>query len=365
MASFTSGDFAVIAGAVSLTSQIVRSNQSVIAITGNQTGLTLGLSQLIYVSSNTEPLTVGSFSTADIIPGRDLIIRNGGSRAVTFLHEDSSSTATNRLSLPYGLDVPLRPYDTYGFAYDNTLQRWVLHSGYEMTLLDPKYCASFYEEFLNSAGNGFNIIADLGWSLATSGGGSLQSAQGGANEYGTAKINCQTLNSYTVIGGSNTTYIPTNHGFMFETFLRPETLSNGTENADILVGLAPYNSTGTTAGGGIVNGIYFLYEQPSSANWQCCTVSSSSKTQNATSTVVSTSGQTHLRFVLNTAQNLVTFYINDMISSVNSISTNIPAAGTYLAPFIINKKTAGMTSFMSVYLDAWRGIRVGRVKRSN
>jgi alpha-tubulin suppressor-like RCC1 family protein len=74
-------------------------------------------------------------STATSIQGidatgntREIMIHNRSSAVVTLKHENSSATATNRLTLPGALDVALRAQDSAVLIYCTTDARWKLKS---------------------------------------------------------------------------------------------------------------------------------------------------------------------------------------------------------------------------------------------
>lgn len=80
----------------------------------------------------------GAFSVGGFAPGTSwaggnrVLLSNTTTHPVTLVHEDTGSTASNRISLPYGSSVvvPARP-NAIELAYDATIQRFVLaHSGF-------------------------------------------------------------------------------------------------------------------------------------------------------------------------------------------------------------------------------------------
>lgn len=102
-------------------------------------------------------------------------------------------------------------------------------------------------------------------------------------------------------------------------------LSNGTDRFQQIIGFgAAPNSVNK------VDGVYFLYDEggvatgsTASANWQCVTVSNSTRTYTTTSVAYPTSTYQNLRIEVNAAGTSVGFYIDNNLVATHT--TNIPA----------------------------------------
>lgn len=130
--------------------------------------------------------------------------------------------------------------------------------------------------------------------------------------------------------------------------VRFPTLSNSTQRYSFSIGLHDSVTINAT------DGIYFQYDDATSANWIMITFNNGVSTKTPTSTVVTANQWYRLRISVNSGATSVSYYINN--SLVGSISTNIPSGVSRLNQFkFMLLKSIGITSssadidYFSVY----------------
>lgn len=318
------------------------------AVGANQTAWDVGYASTVLASSSAA-YSIGGIANG--FAGRTIKIHNSGTYVLQIKHQDSSSTALNRIVCPYGLDWPLAPGLTFECWYDATAARWRLVDGWQRVLKDPQYGVEFLDDFFTGS---TAIVASgiVNWGGSISGNGLIQgNTSGNNNGYGFAKLSCDDVTSYARLTSPFITRI--RHGFMFETQLRVETLSTGSERANYIIGMCTTAATTITP----TDGIYFYYDLNVSANIYCGCSASGVQTVADTGVAVSTSFQV-LRWVLNSAHSSVDFFVGDMVTPVATITTNIPTSATAVHPFALYLKALGSATFNSIFLDSWHGIRV-------
>lgn len=325
---------------------MLQSVSSPTSIGADQTAWDVGTGSAILATSSAA-YSIGGF--ANPVGGRSFKVFNNGSYVLRIKHQDSTATAANRIICPHGLDWPLAPGECFEFWYDSTNSRFRLIDGWQQVLKNPQYGMEFVDDFFTGS---TAIIASgiVNWGGSISGNGLIQgNASGNNNGYGFAKINCDDVTSYARLTSPFITRI--RHGFLFETQLRVETLSTGSERANYIIGMCTPAATTITP----TDGIYFYYDLSVSANIYCGTSASGVQTVTDSTVAVSTSFQV-LKWVLNSAHDSVGFYVNGTLVATHT--TNIPTAATAIHPFVLYLKALGSATFNSIFLDSWRLIRV-------
>lgn len=141
----------------------------------------------------------------------------------------------------------------------------------------------------------------------------------------------------TVLGGGIT---------MMEWWVKTPALSDATDTYTFRCG-----GMDTTSGSDAVDGVYFEYIHSTSANWQMCCASNSSRTKTASSTAYAANTWVRLKWIANAAGTLVTFYVDDV--SIGTVSTNIPTGNArQFGPSIVVIKSAGTNSRV-FHADLW------------
>lgn len=121
-------------------------------------------------------------------------------------------------------------------------------------------------------------------------------------------------------GGSFNTLLVGQGRIMYETSVRFPVLSDGTETYSARFGLID------SVSGDAVDGVYFEYDQTTSANWRCCTSNNSVRTKNTSAVAVDTNFN-RLTIIVNAAGTSASFYLNGTEltgSAASPITTNFP-----------------------------------------
>jgi hypothetical protein len=203
-----------------------------------------------------------------------------------------------------------------------------------------------FEDFLTSwySGGSGMITSEYSWKTIQSGSPAF-TVQGAttpssSTHPGVLQITCSAAGDIGSISwgqfNTNTSapFATGNGQILFEALVNIVAISNGTDNNQFNIGLSD-----APAGTGSGNQIIFYYEVGTSTNWAIVCTSSSVYTTTVTSTPV-TAGWQHLKFVVNAAGTLVTFYVNGV--SIGTVSTNIPTAA--IAPMLSLRKTLGSSA---------------------
>lgn len=95
-------------------------------ITSNQNDYALAITtnDVFRISSDAARNITGI--TAGLFDGHAILLRNVGSFAITLKHQDTGSTAANRIISPWAGDVVISASSSMLLMYDNTLSRWVV-----------------------------------------------------------------------------------------------------------------------------------------------------------------------------------------------------------------------------------------------
>lgn len=141
----------------------------------------------------------------------------------------------------------------------------------------------------------------------------------------------------TVLGGGTT---------MMEWWIKTPALSDATDTYTFRCG-----GMDTTNASDAVDGVYFEYIHSTSANWQMCCASNSTRTKTASSTAYAATTWVRLKWIANAAGTSVEFFVDDV--SIGTVSTNIPTGNArQFGPSIVIIKSAGTTSRV-VHADLW------------
>ena len=191
------------------------------------------------------------------------------------------------------------------------------------------------------------------WKYMGSGTGNLSFSLGGT----ALRPGIQRLYTGTDITGLASIYLASSANFFLfgggiytiEGDINVQTLSDGTNTYYLRFGFGDlYNAD-------FVDGAYFEYYSPTSANWYRCTASNSTRTKTNTTIAVVAGTWTRLKVVVNAAGTSVEYFING--TSVGSNTTNIPTGtGRETGTFLQIIKTAGTTG-RTVDID-WAWIHV-------
>lgn len=213
------------------------------------------------------------------------------------------------------------------------------------------YTLSFHEEFAGTALPNYLTSTPNG-----SGSGLTNPVNGTYCQFSTGT----TATGWVALHPSIATFSsPTSpHVWAVETYFGGfSALSDGTNTYQFLSGVLGAVGNGVAAQ---FEGAYFLYDSQgvasgsaASANWQCVTAASSTRTYTTTSVAASTSANTKLRVELDKSAAEARFYINGTLVATHT--TNLTSASCRPAAQII--KSAGTTArtvFMDYYRFEWQ-----------
>lgn len=312
------------------------------------------VTDLVLVSADANGRTITGLAGGSA--ARVVRLLNNGTTDIIFTHQDSASTAANRLVLPYELAMVLRPGDCWTLIYDSTNSRWRLIAGYDGYVNDPAFVTDQFDDFSHGT-NSNGTFGTLGWSLNTNGGTYTHSTNE-SGRYGVVQIGSGTTSSgrgEVVSNNPTNVYVLGNQ--VFEAMVRVPTLAAaGATDYSVIIGWS--NNMSAAGGSGDQQQIAFVYNRSLSTNW--ATVTAGASQTRTDSGVAASTGWVRLKCVLNTALNSAKFYINDALVATHS--TNFPSSGPYAFKFgIWNSADASHTS-MPLQVDAWR-MRIFRTTR--
>lgn len=192
---------------------------------------------------------------------------------------------------------------------------------------DPSTTLAFYEDFTSGGYFGTGVVSsENAWASSVLGTGALSAGGAGitsdTNHPGVMELKVSANNDgagvVTGVFGStvNKPFFTGGGVLTYETLIYISALSNGTDNANVAVGIGNEPSWSALA-----NDLYFIYASSTSANWIMSCSKASSSTQTASSTAVA-AGWTKLKFVVNAAGTSVEFFVNG--ASIGTVVSNIP-----------------------------------------
>jgi hypothetical protein len=329
-------------------------------ITSNQNDYSLGdtnFQGMYTISSDANGRTITGLASGS--GGRVVRIMNTGSYDIIFSNQSTSSTAANRIQMPFDLDMVLRPNDCWTLIYDSVSSRWFVTSGYEGYASDPDFVTEMHDDFVWGT-NGNGTFGELGWSFNNNGGTCAITADE-TSYVGAAKISSgSTASGRGELVSNNPVNMSLPTGLIFEATVRFPTLSDSTSGVNAytaIVGIS--NSMSATGGTTTTQSIAFTYDRVNvGTNWTCLTANAS-RTATDSTVAVSTSYQ-RLKFVYNNAGTSCKFYINGNLVATNSAT--FPSSGPYSIKFgVWNDATASHTSLV-MYVENFK-MRVFRTTR--
>lgn len=203
----------------------------------------------------------------------------------------------------------------------------------------PIYSSSVFSDFCNSTNTAENVPSSF-----TSGTGSVVNKGDTNFNSGTTNgvLAIQTGTTTTGTAGENlcsgANIFFSNGQIIFETAIELPILSDGTDTYGVQWGL---NGSGTGSNFSPSSGVYFYYSSTiNSGQFQCISSSAGTATLNTSFTVVAATWY-RLKFIINSAGTLITFYVNDV--SQGTLNTHIPLT-TGCVSYAQILKSAGTTS---------------------
>ena len=90
-------------------------------LSANTNDWSIGTGDVFRISSSAAVNVTGIVAGSS---GQSILLTNVGSNAITFKHQSTSSTAANRLLIPWGGDCVIPADSSAVLAYDGTTSRW-------------------------------------------------------------------------------------------------------------------------------------------------------------------------------------------------------------------------------------------------
>jgi hypothetical protein len=188
----------------------------------------------------------------------------------------------------------------------------------------------------------FNAGAVAGYSFANSGAGTgstwvVSGTLIGPNRWGAASIatGTTTTGRGCAVGGLGQL---SDGATLCEFSIDPNVLSTVTDEYILETGFFD-NSGNNTAP---TEGVFFRYNRLVSTSWYAVNTNSSTETVTNTAVTVTAGVWTNFKFIINSADSSITFYINN--SLVATHTTNIPSGTANIKPAFRCVKSAGTTS---------------------
>jgi hypothetical protein len=224
-------------------------------------------------------------------------IFNASTYDIVLAHESTSSTAANRFNIPLGIDVTLRPGDTYTLTYDSVSSRWRV-SGYEEFLQDPNYVCHWHDDFVAGDPTGGGPIGSLDWTKNQSGSVTFAKYYAQTNCMGT--VDLQLGGSSSSIGISLDPQSELDGAAILETRVRFDGLSDSTNKYQALFGAGSLGVVSASFG--------IMYDKNVSDNW----VLYSGSYTAISSVAVAANTWYRIKVILNRQQNKLEGFINDV-----------------------------------------------------
>lgn len=211
------------------------------------------------------------------------------------------------------------------------------------TSMDLNSYIYLFDDFMGS-----NVVNGIGWSTTVSGtGAATGQTSGGAAASRVGIWNISTGTTTTGRGGviANSSGLFASGGsIVCRWAIQLPNLSDGTDTYNFQCGMGDNESTGDQT-----DGIYFLYDSTSSANWKTSTAAAGVRTQTASSTAVVAGAFVNLMMIVNAAGTNVDFYVNGVL--IGSNTTNIPNTSSTLFGFVCKIEKSAGTNARFVLFD--------------
>ncbi len=298
--------------------------RSQIACYGDYSSLSLSSDQNdLYIPDGTNTLRISSTSNITVNGllllnpnGTHINVINVGSRPIMFSHNDTNASSSNRILMPFELPMVLRPGDAWGFKYDSTNQKWILSDGYNGYLNDPRYCNTFFEDFIQTHTNIYTA--------ATASNGLVTSANmtGYEPSFGILRLYISGNVASRATLRSTSAFAIGSENFILEGDVRFNTLSDSTNRYRYGFGLVTASTTDIAP----ADSIMLNYNGPSGTTWIART--SRGSTAINTSGVATVALVNHLKIVYNKLPNgtgIVNYYVNGTGIATHSGALNIPS----------------------------------------
>lgn len=295
-----------------------------------------------------------SIDSTNAVDGEEVVIRNDstGDYLIMVLPENTTGTAAYRIA---GSDPWfLMPGDEMHLVRSATLSRWV-HSTSGLKNLAAQF--DIFSDFIGAPNGALtgafdNIGVLVSGTAATVDGvaGTTAAAGGNVNTtekpYGLARIDTGTAaTGRATIGGQVGLIVPAQGRGLFLCRIMPEALSTSGERFQLRCGIHD-----GAAGTDVTDGVYFEYDEATSADWRTCAAGGSTRTKNTVTGFTPTAGVYHwLGIWVNAAWNRVEYFYSSNSIDWTLFATaitdgNIPTA-TELPGFACTiNKTVGATA---------------------
>jgi hypothetical protein len=194
-----------------------------------------------------------------------------------------------------------------------------------------------FDDFISTT-----AVGGTGATNSSSGGGSVSIVSAESNHIGIASLSTGSSGSsgYSNIYWGSTNVYFGNGILNLEFLVRIPTLSTSSERYIIRAGFHDALNDDPT------NGIYFKYDESTSANWIFGTSNNGTRTETTSSTVVTENTWIKLKISINATASSVVYYINGI--SIGSITTNIPITNPSGIRYHIIKSVGSSTRLLQI-----------------
>lgn len=260
--------------------------------------------------------------------GKVLYVRNVGTKELLFTHQDTASSAANRLMLPYPVSFVLRPDDVYEFVYDNTTQRWVMAGGYDGFLKDPRYCTYLAEEFAGGSSVTTGTMGELG--LQLTGAGAISRTSADSSRWGSVYVSCaagQDKSLSTQSPSGSFTVSAADQIIFWAGVKLPSNIADATNDYYVNIGVNSYGGTSLTTLATLGASAYFVgfeYDRTQSANWLYSASSFSNYLATSTGVTASANTWTDFMCVYLAGTPSATYYVNGTSVGTESTANAFP-----------------------------------------
>lgn len=293
--------------------------------------------------------------------GRIVTIWNASTDYLLWLeHENTSSSAANRFTLPKGFPAFLMPADTITLLYDATVSRWVVwHWPTQGPAMGLVLFSDFIEATVTVAANASPAIGIFGASCAGTA-ATIQTAATGVNTTERAAGVLQLDTGTTATGRStignvgNDQIVPTLGAALSVARIAVETTVSGTETFQVISGFA------NSADGAWDDGVAWENRWTgAAAEWSQTRMANTTATRSATGSPTPNNNYIWLVVFINPAWTRADFiYSTDSLSFVkaDSPTTGFPSNSqlTSWTPCSIVKSLGGTSRAVSIDLAGYR-----------